>query len=169
MPKFTSGTVVGDSRILDNGSRIYYGSTATTSQLTTSDHIFGLGSNLNLVINNSSNPAIATLRSVTDTGVESSITVQGDTVWLNAYNEVLYYCSSFGLAQHRFVIGTLDPVFLITATAATSAVNITAPALIKSGATSSDVLYGNGSTKKITSGTAAPSGGSDGDIYLQYV
>ena len=169
IPKFTSGTVVGDSRILDNGSRIYYGSTATTSQLTTSDHIFGLGSNLNLVINNSSNPAIATLRSITDAGVESSITVQGDTVWLNAYNEVLYYCSSFGLAQHRFVIGTLDPVFLITASAATSAVNLTAPALIKSGASSSDVLYGDGSTKKITSGTAAPSGGSNGDIYLQYV
>lgn len=46
---------------------------------------------------------------------------------------------------------------------------VTAGSYVKSGATSSDVLYGDGSTKKITSGTAAPSGGSDGDIYLQYV
>ena len=39
----------------------------------------------------------------------------------------------------------------------------------KSGGTSSQVLYADGGVKQITSGTAAPSGGNDGDIYLQYV
>lgn len=37
------------------------------------------------------------------------------------------------------------------------------------GGTSSQVLYADGSVKQITSGTASPSGGNDGDIYLQYV
>lgn len=39
----------------------------------------------------------------------------------------------------------------------------------RSGGTSSQVLYADGSVKQITSGTAAPSGGNDGDIYLQYI
>ena len=39
----------------------------------------------------------------------------------------------------------------------------------RSGGTSSQVLYADGGVKQITSGTAAPSGGNDGDIYLQYV
>jgi predicted heme/steroid binding protein len=167
LSKFTSGTVVGDSRILDNGSRIYYGSTATTSQLTTEDHIFGLGSNLNMSFNNSSNPTYATIRSVTDTGITSNLLISGDVVWTSSFTESIYY--TFGTGQHRFVVGALDPTFLITSSNITSALPITAASLIKSGATSSDVLYGDGSTKKITSGTAAPSGGADGDIYLQYV
>jgi hypothetical protein len=44
-----------------------------------------------------------------------------------------------------------------------------ATSLKKSGGTSSQVLYADGGVKQITSGTAAPSGGNDGDIYLQYV
>ena len=44
-----------------------------------------------------------------------------------------------------------------------------ATSLKKSGGTSSQVLYADGSTKQITSGTAAPTGGNNGDIYLQYV
>jgi hypothetical protein len=47
--------------------------------------------------------------------------------------------------------------------------SIIATALKIAGGTNSQVLYADGSTKQITSGTAAPSGGNDGDIYLQYV
>jgi hypothetical protein len=46
---------------------------------------------------------------------------------------------------------------------------VTGGSFVKSGGTNSQVLYADGSTKQITSGTAAPSGGNDGDIYLQYV
>jgi hypothetical protein len=46
---------------------------------------------------------------------------------------------------------------------------VTGGSFVRSGGTSSQVLYADGGVKQITSGTAAPSGGNDGDIYLQYV
>ena len=46
---------------------------------------------------------------------------------------------------------------------------VTGGSFVKSGGTSSQVLYADGGVKQITSGTAAPTGGNDGDIYLQYV
>lgn len=167
IPKFTSGTDIGNSAIVDTGTQIYYRSTATVGTPSTWDHVFGVGNNRNLVLNNATNPSVVSLRAFTDAGANATMDLVGDSLWLNGYTEVLYYSATGG--QHRFVVGVVDPVFLITGTAATSYVNFTAPSLIKSGATSSDVLYGDGSTKKITSGTAAPSGGSNGDIYLQYV
>lgn len=41
--------------------------------------------------------------------------------------------------------------------------------IIKAGGTSDDYLKADGNIQRISSGTAAPTGGNDGDIYLQYV
>ena len=78
-------------------------------------------------------------------------------------NEIVIGHTAIGQGSNSVTLGNSS----ITQTLLRGAV--TGGSFIKSGGTSSQVLYADGGVKQITSGTAAPSGGNDGDIYLQYV
>ena len=76
-------------------------------------------------------------------------------------NEIVIGHNAIGQGSNSVTLGNSS----ITQTLLRGAV--TGGSFIKSGGTSSQVLYADGGVKQITSGTAAPSGGNDGDIYLQ--
>lgn len=90
----------------------------------------------------------------------------GSTNSLQFYNFNTLAVTAMISSGDRFLIGTTTDNnadrLQVNGSAIATALKIT-------GGTSSQVLYADGSTKQITSGTATPTGGSDGDIYLQYV
>ena len=155
VPKFTSGTSVGDSLLRDTGSQFFWNTVAASSYPVN----FGVGNSALVQFYNDSSGAYSVIQAGAGAG-GNRLSVRGTlNLNLSCYN-------SAGLIS---LIVNGNTIFSVNASSVSSAQAITAPSFIKSGATNSDVLYGDGSIKKITSGTAAPSGGSNGDIYLQYV
>jgi predicted heme/steroid binding protein len=179
IPKFTGSTAIGNSSIIDTTDQTYIRSginsssppfpySATGSYKT----MIGGGSGYNLAVGNNGGFWLQ-LDSRDDSGTFSNLMVRaGQEVTISASGSTVGQMSFsvFGTstALVRSVINNVVR-FQVGGSLVESFVSLQSTSFIKSGATSSDVLYGDGSTKKITSGTAAPSGGADGDIYLQYV
>ena len=73
-------------------------------------------------------------------------------------------------ATQTFAVGTSGTDFAISSTTSTHTFNLpTASATNRGALIPADWTTFNNKQKAITSGTAAPTGGSDGDIYLQYI
>lgn len=172
IPKFTSTTALGDSSVVDTSSKTFIRSgvnaTSPPTQFGYANVIIGGGNGNtgNLTVHANSSGIV--LNSINDTGATQDTSVYGSNVALAADNWI--FLQSNGGVSGRIRLSQNGGVAVDIYTSGVDFDRaITAPTIVKSGASSSDVLYGDGSTKKITSGTAAPSGGSDGDIYLQYV
>jgi hypothetical protein len=144
----------------------------TLIALTSGGRNVGIGSNaLFYATTGSSNVAVGTEAGKFITGGGNNVT-SGTSVYLGDdtrasangnSNEIVIGHTAIGQGSNSVTLGNSS----ITQTLLRGAV--TGGSFIKSGGTSSQVLYADGGVKQITSGTAAPSGGNDGDIYLQYV